>query len=103
MPTRAQIEELTANTTYQWVTNYNGSGINGDLFTAQNGNSIFLPAAGFWIDSVFCAAGSQAIYWSSSLGDRGFALMRYFYSSDVRWSRADGHRAQGHSVRPIAD
>ena len=34
MPTRAQMQELTANTTYQWVTNYKGSGINGGTFTA---------------------------------------------------------------------
>lgn len=46
MPTEAQMEELIANTTYQFVTDYEGSGINGGLFTAQNGNSIFFPAAG---------------------------------------------------------
>lgn len=34
MPTKTQMQELTANTTCEWVTDYNGSGINGDLFTA---------------------------------------------------------------------
>ncbi len=100
MPTDIEWAELQEKCRWVWTTR---NGVTGCEVTGPNGNSIFLPAAGFWIDSVFCAAGSQAIYWSSSLGDRGFALMRYFYSSDVRWSRADGHRAQGHSVRPIAD
>lgn len=50
MPTKTQMEELVANTTYQWVTDYNGSGINGGLFTAQNGESVFFPAAGDWFN-----------------------------------------------------
>ena len=43
MPTRAQMQELTANTTYKWVTNYKGSGINGGTFTATNGAVLFIP------------------------------------------------------------
>ena len=50
MPTSAQFEELTANTTFTWETNFNGSDINGAKFTAQNGNYIFFPAAGTWIN-----------------------------------------------------
>ena len=48
MPTRAQMQELIDNTTYQWVTDYKGSGINGGTFTATNGAVLFLPAAGDW-------------------------------------------------------
>jgi len=46
MPTKAQFEELIANTTYTWETNFNGSGVGGAKFTAANGNYIFLPASG---------------------------------------------------------
>ena len=50
MPTKEQCEELL-NTTYvtnAWVTDYQGSGVNGRLFTSvSNGNTMFVPAAGY--------------------------------------------------------
>lgn len=46
MPTKAQFEELIANTTKSWQTDFNGSGVNGMKFTAANGNYIFIPAGG---------------------------------------------------------
>ena len=46
MPTRTQVNELYNNTTYSWVDDYNNTGVNGALFTAQNGNSVFIPAGG---------------------------------------------------------
>ena len=46
MPTKAQFEELIANTTYQWITNYQGSGVNGYVFTSTNSNYIFIPCLG---------------------------------------------------------
>ena len=45
MPTREQLQELINNTNYEWMVDYKGSGINGGLFTALNGNTIFFPAA----------------------------------------------------------
>ena len=54
MPTSAQCQELINNTTYSWETNFNGSGINGGKFTAQNGNYIFFPANGqYWSGKLF--------------------------------------------------
>ena len=46
MPTKTQVQELIDNTTYQWAQDYRGSGINGGLFTAQNGKSVFFPFCG---------------------------------------------------------
>ena len=66
MPTRAQIQELTANTTYQWVTNYKGSGIDGGTFTATNGAVLFLPAAGNWGNVSLYNVGNFGYYWGSS-------------------------------------
>ena len=62
MPTQAQLEELTANTTYEWATI---SGVNGGKFTAQNGNYIFIPAAGYYED-IFYELGTYAGIWSST-------------------------------------
>ena len=70
MPTDAERTELRKKCTWTWVTNYNGSGLNGRLVKATNGNSIFLPAAGLH------RQGSKAVlrYTMLELKDR-FALM----------------------------
>jgi hypothetical protein len=47
MPTIEQSRELFDNTTHELITNYNGTGINGLLLTGNNGNTLFLPAAGY--------------------------------------------------------
>ena len=63
MPTKDEIAELIDNCTYTWTT---VNGVNGGCFTATNGNSIFLPAAGFEDGSTTEEAGEQGYYWSSS-------------------------------------
>ena len=49
MPTVEQIRELKSNTITCWNTNYNGSGVDGMLFTSKSDNSkkLFLPTCGF--------------------------------------------------------
>ena len=63
MPTEEEWEELLDNTTVTWTTQ---NGVNGRLFTATNGNSLFLPAAGARWDGELGNVGSGN-YWSSSL------------------------------------
>ena len=58
MPTKAEFEELYNNTT---VTSTTQNGVNGRLFTATNGNSLFLPAADARDGSGY------GYYWTSSL------------------------------------
>ena len=103
MPTDAEWTELMAKCTWTWETNYNGSGINGRLVKAINGNSIFLPAAGRRSDTDLCNAGSYGYYWSSSLStDYPYnAWDVRFNSDDLR--RYDGHRYRGQSVRPVSE
>ena len=64
MPTQAEFEELYNNTTMTWTTQ---NGVNGRLFTAANGNSLFLPAAGCRYQSSLYFADGDGLYWSSSL------------------------------------
>ena len=68
MPTKEEWQELYQNTTHTWTTQ---NGVNGRLFTASNGNSLFLPAAGYRNYSNLGNAGSYGYYWSSSLGTGG--------------------------------
>lgn len=63
MPTKEELNELYQQTTWIWTTR---NGMEGRLLTGQNGNSIFLPATGFYLDGELICTG-LGIYWSSSL------------------------------------
>ena len=69
MPTKAEFQELIDGTDNQWVTNHNGTGVNGWKFTHKTDTSkyIFIPASGDRIDSSFRGQGSFSGVWSSSL------------------------------------
>lgn len=69
MPTQADFNELTANTTVTWETNFNGSGINGRKFTSKSDSTkyIFIPAAGYADNGSLYDQGSGGLVWSSSL------------------------------------
>ena len=98
MPTKEEQDELRNNCTWTWITQ---NGVNGYTVTGPNGNSIFLPAAGYRDDSSLIGAGSYGIYWSSSLNTyyTSDAWYVYFYSSSVY--RYYDYRHYGHSVRPV--
>ena len=74
MPTKEEWKELFLKTTCTWTTQ---NGVDGRLFTSENGNSIFLPATGFRLDSELIGPG-LGIYWSSSLhtdfNERGWSF-----------------------------
>ena len=103
MPTKENFEELIARTTNSWVTDYNGiSGLNGRVFTSKvNGNTLFIPAAGYRNGSDIYIVGSNCYLWSSSLylHDPGNACYLYFNSGNV--GMGSGNRCFGFSVRPI--
>ena len=99
MPTRAQMQELIANTTYQWVINYKGSGINGGTFTATNGAVLFLPAAGYWLNGSQNSVGDYGLYWGSSPnGSNNAYNLRFGNGFKDVYSY---YRKYGFSVRPV--
>ena len=96
MPTRAQMQELTANTTYEWTTI---NGVNGGKFTATNGNYVFFPAAGYWGNGSQSNVGSYGGYWGSSPYGSNGACGLYF--GDGYNGVLDCLREDGYSVRPV--
>ena len=104
MPTKEQMEELYNNTKEKWIENYKGTGVDGYLFTATNGKSIFLPATGYRDGTSLSGAGSYGYYWSSSLNSNysNLAYNLYFYSGyvDVYRDFFSG-RYCGRTVRPV--
>lgn len=96
MPTKAQFEELLANTTYTWTTI---SGVNGGKFTASNGKYIFFPAAGFVNGGSIDSRGGYVRCWSRSFSSPSGAW-RLVHSSSLR--NVDiSNRIYGYSVRPV--
>ena len=98
MPTYEEFKELLGNCTYTWTTQ---DGVNGlEVKSKKNGNSIFLPAAGYNISGL-TDAGSLGWYWSSSLdtSSSNKAHRLVFNSGGHNWF---GHgRCTGLSVRPV--
>lgn len=96
MPTKAQFEELLANTTNAWTTQ---NGINGRKFTASNGNSIFFPAAGYVDGGSLGSRGSYGHFWSRTRNSAASAWRLSVYSGGAGVNGSN--RLYGFSVRPV--
>ena len=99
LPTDAEIRELVNLCTWTWTT-YNG--VNGYKVGGLNGNSIFLPAAGYCYGTELYYGGSDGSYWSGTLYEN---FSRNAYGLDFS---SDGHdvniydpRENGLTVRPV--
>ena len=64
MPTEEEWEELRTQCTWHWITINNVSGYK---IIGKNGNSIFLPAAGYRINNKVQGLNSQGSYWFNIL------------------------------------
>ncbi len=98
MPTFVQMQELFDNCTREWTTQ---GGVNGILVTGPNGNTIFLPAAGGRWDYELYDAGSNGVYWSSSLSPRNDFDAYYLFFNSGFWDWTDRNRSNGLSVRAV--
>ena len=98
IPTEAEWQELLNNTSITWITQ---NGVNGRLFTALNGNSLFMPAAGFNFENGLSLGNYGGRYWSSSLDqdNPSNAWNNSFYSGDCGID--SGRRVPGRSVRAV--
>ena len=96
MPTHAEQDELRNKCTWTWSTqgNHNGYKVTSKI----NGNSIFLPAAGYRLYSRLEYEGSRGEYFSSSvLGTFAYSLR--FYSNVVEYGVPQ--RCEGNRIRPV--
>lgn len=104
IPTQAEFQSLINATTNAWVTNYNGSGISGWLFTDKTDSSkvLFFPAAGRCNNGSVGLVGDYGDYWSSSLKTSSVINGRYFYfnSEGVNWQYSS-NRYYGYPIRPV--
>ena len=100
MPTEAEFQELINKTTNEWT---QVNGVNGYKFTGSNGNSIFIPAAGAYINGLVKNVGSSGSVLGSSLriSDPDLAYSLYFNSDSCYMD--DGRRCDGFAVRGVCE
>ena len=97
MPTSEEMQELVDDCSWEWATN-------GYLVTGQNGNSIFIIAAGVYDGSSLSSAGSSGYYWSSTPyeSNTSNAYGLNFNSGYYEVYNLNG-RGAGRSVRPVSE
>lgn len=106
MPTHEEWQELVLNCDWQWTSR---NGVNGYLVTADNGNSIFLPAAGrLYHDGSANANGYENLggfYWTSTLAeDDGVNYLAYRMNfGDTWYGQSASYDAPelGFTIRPV--
>lgn len=99
MPTLDEIKELLDNCAWTWTTQ---DGEKGMEVKGLNGNTIFLPAAGYRGGSRLYDAGGCGGYWSGSLDAAYsyYARSLYFASGVLGWYYKN-YRCFGFTVRPV--
>lgn len=103
MPTNNELQELRDNCTWEWTQINN---VNGYKVTAGNGNSIFIPAAGYKYLSSSISQNKNGWYSTGNnyekSGGNGYAYTLKFssssitsgpYESDTKW--------YGYTIRPV--
>ena len=107
MPTDDDWTWLRNNCTWTWTVNYNGTGVNGMLVRSKiedyTDNTIFLPAAGYFVGKGVGNKGSKGDYWSSSVEEDtpNYAMEVHFKSDGI--SRSGSARFYGMSIRPVKE
>ena len=100
LPTAAEIQELVNKCKREWTTR---DGHKGCLVIGPNGNSIFLPAAGWRHGSSFCDFGEFGSYWSSKPNDNNMDSAYYLCFYGIDFYRDWNFRYYGRSVRPVSE
>ena len=99
MPSLEEEKELVKNCTWTWTTI---NDVKGYQVTGPNGNSIFLPAAGYCHDGSLSFAGHDGYYWTRTLtffASYSASLMD-FLEGYTHWANYL-HRYYGNTVRAV--
>ncbi len=105
MPTKAEFDELLAECTWTWTTNYNNTGKKGYIVQSKasnNTNSIFLPTAGYKEDTDISYTESHGQYWASSRCYSSYTYYGYYLDFSSSYQEVyfmDRHL--GLTIRPV--
>ena len=98
MPSLEQVNELIDSCMWQRATI---NGVVGQLATGPNGNTLFLPATGYYYNDDLYKSGNLGIYWTRTLhsSNANVALTLYFNSEYTYRNNSD--RCSGVTVRAV--
>lgn len=104
MPTKQEVEELMNECRWERAKFH---GVLGEKITGRNGNSIFIPYAGFHYQSDYREEGLSAVFWSSSINESHPERAYYIYSGhsgeeDVR-DIYEAERYFGTTIRAVTE
>lgn len=98
MPTKDEIQELINNCSWEWT---EIAGIRGYKVTANNGNSIFLPAAGWKSDTQHYEKNTR-LYYSCSTQSPYSVQYQYLLNCDsYNKSLSTNNKYTGKVIRPV--
>ena len=97
MPSQEQMEELCEQCNWQDTTR---NGVNGLLVTGPNGNTLFLPKAGYHYYQFFHDAETYGYYWTRTL-DATESIDAHILRLSGGWHMFGYTRYFGLSVRPV--
>ncbi len=97
-PTKEEFEELLQNTTKTWTLR---NGMVGYLLTANNGNTLFFPAAGRMMEDRLLEHAAFGHYWTKTLSEYNPRKAMRFVGSTTYFSDYEIERYHGLSVRPV--
>ena len=96
LPTKAQLQELKHECTWVWNSAKKGFDIEG-----SNGNSIFLPAAGYRDGLSLEEQSMSGLYWSSWLYGSSPAYAGCLNFQPQFQSMGNSPRSDGYPIRPV--
>ena len=100
MPTEAEYQELIDNCDIVYTTDYNGTGVTGEVFTSKvNGNSVFFPEVGYCIRSEVFEVGQHGYSWSATW--KSSSKVWYLSFSGRYPYLNNDYRYYGYSVRGV--
>ena len=100
IPDETEMNELIEECDWEWTTDHD---INGFRITGPNGNSIFLPAAGYMNGTLLDYAGDNGLYWGSTpfksnpIYSYGLGFLSSYQGYGI------DHRYYGYSIRPVTE
>lgn len=100
MPTLDQVNELTANTDYEWTTI---NGVNGGKFINRNDSSkyIFVPAAGKYnLSQELIEVGTTAYLWTNKPASGPIPVYEFIIYSQGTMTQVD-NRSYGFTIRGV--
>ena len=99
IPTKEEVEELYNYCIWTWI---DIDGVKGYKVTSKvNGNSIFLPAAGYFRQNILYTAGTHSVYWLNLLNtdDPDYSLVSEFNMDYMDITNYE--RYYGLPIRPV--